>query len=124
MEIKEKMQTVLAVIDGRQHPSVLRDILPAPGEVEENFIRLAVDFLVARERERAGGPASNQFRLRITETKKIHTGEEVETEEVELEVTDWHPERTQLSVPMLTAQKRQQYPNAAFTVERNYESVH
>lgn len=124
MEIKQKMQTVLAVIDGREHPSVLRDILPAPGVVEENFIRLAVDFLVARERERAGGPSGNQFRLRITESKEVHIGEEVESGEVELEVTDWHPELTQISVPTLTAQKRQQYPRAAIAVERNYEQVH
>lgn len=124
MEIKDKMQTVLDVISGRKHPSVLRDILPEPGVVEENFIRLAVDFLVARELQRAGGPANNQFRLRITETKEIHEGEEVKKEEVLLEETDWHPEITQISVPTLMAQKRQQYPRAAIVVERNYEQVH
>lgn len=124
MDIKEKMQTVLDVIGGRSHPSVLRDILPAPGVIEENFIRLAVDFLVARELQRVGGPANNQFRLRITETKEIRVGEDVNTEEVELEVTDWHPEITQISVPILMAQKRQQYPRAAMYVERNYETVH
>ena len=124
MEVRDKLQTVLDVIGNRAHPSVLRDLLPKPGVVEENFIRLAVDYLVARELQRVGGPASNQFRLRITETKEVHIGEEVETGEVELEVTDWHPELTQISVPILMAQKRQQYPRAAITVERNYEQVH
>lgn len=124
MEIKEKMQMALKVIDGREHPSVLRDLLPAPGEAEENWIRLAVDYLVARELQRKGGAASNQFRLRITETKETRIGDDVKTEEVELEVTDWHPELTQISVPILMAQKRQQYPRAAMYVERNYEAIH
>ena len=123
MDTKEKMQTVLDVIGGRKHPSVLRDILPAPDEVEENFIRLAVDYLVARERERAGGPATNQYRLKISETKEIRTGDEVEVIENVLEITDWLPERTQISIPTAVAQKRQQYPRAAISVEKSYESV-
>lgn len=121
MEIKDKMNMVLAVIDGRAHPSTLRDILPAPGEVEENFIRLAVDFLVAREREKAGGPAPNQFRLAVVKTKEIHEGDEVRHEHEELYVTDWMPERSPLSAPSVQGQLRQQYPNADIFVERKYE---
>lgn len=124
MDIKEKMQTVLDVIGGKQHPSVLRDILPAPGEVEENFIRLAVDFLVARERERAGGPAANMFRLKITESIEVHEGEDVQVKDETSHFTEWQPERTQISVPTTMAQIRQRYPRAAITVERNYEQVH
>lgn len=108
MDMKEKLQKVFDVIDGRAHPSTLVEILPAPGVVEENVIRLALDRLVAREIERIQGPATNKFRLKVVEGKN-------ET------WTDWEPERTQGSVPSKMAQIRRAVPGAAISVERSYE---
>jgi hypothetical protein len=107
MTTKEKLQRVLDVIDGRAHPSTLIEILPKPDVQEENILRLAVDFLVAREREKIGGTAASQFRL------KVMQGNE------ELHVTDWKPEHSQMSVPMMMAQLRQEYPREAISVERS-----
>ncbi len=122
METKEKLQRVLDVIDGRAHPSTLVEILPKPGVDEENVIRLAVDYLIARERERTGGHTTSRFRLRITRTKEIHEGDEVRKEEEVVHETDWLPEHSQISVPMMTAQVRQNYPNAEISVVRSYEN--
>jgi hypothetical protein len=121
MDTKAKLQRVLDVIDGRTHPSSLIEILPAPDVVEENVLRLAVDFLFAREREKMGGPASSYFRLTVTKTKEIREGEDVSYENEILHVTEWMPERSQISAPSAQGQLRQVYPNAEIVVERKYE---
>jgi hypothetical protein len=108
MTTKEKLQRVLDVIDGRAHPSTLVEILPKPDVQEENILRLAVDFLVAREREKMGGQSSSQFRL------KVMNGTE------ELLVTDWKPEHSQISAPIMMAQLRQEYPREEIVVERSF----
>lgn len=120
MEIRDKMQMVLDVVDGRVHPSALATILPKEDEVEENFIKLAVDFLVSRERERTG-EAGNEFKLKATETIEIHEGETVEKKETLVHESEWYPERSAISVPTKTAALRQQFPKAAIQVERRYE---
>jgi hypothetical protein len=121
MDTKAKLQRVLDVIDGRAHPSTLVEVLPAPDVVEENVLRMAVDFLVAREKEKMGGPAASRFRLKVTKTKEIHEGDEVRREEEVLHLTDWMPEVSQLSAPMQAGQARQSFPDAAILVERSYE---
>lgn len=106
METKDKVQKVLDVIDGRAHPSTLVEILPKKDEEYDNFIRLAVDFLVAKSLERANAPASNYFRLRVFNNKDNF-------------YDDWLPERSQLSAPMRVAEIRQLHPGAVVSVERS-----
>lgn len=120
METKDKIQRVLDVIDGKAHPSTLVEVLPKPEEQGENVVRMAVDYLMARQMERVKAPASNSFRLVVTDTLEVHEGNEVKKQTKELHVTDWTPERSQLSVPTATAELRKQYPREAISVERAY----
>lgn len=106
MNTKDKLQKVLDVIDGRAHPSTLKEILPPSDVQEENVFKMATDYLVAREMEKRGGQAASRFRLKVKDG----------TEEF---FTDWKPEHSQMSVPMLMAQLRQEYPKGEISVERS-----
>lgn len=136
MEIIEKMQTLQAVIDGKQHPAVLKELLPEPDVQEHNWIKETVEQAVALRLQQAAAN-KQQFRLKMSEM----VPDPSQKEEFEMEVvdsdgnprkvkamrpkmvekaqfSDWYPEVTQFSAPQLIGQFRQRFPKAAISIER------
>lgn len=134
MDAIEKIQVFEQVAKGKEHPSVLKDLIPEPNE-EGNWIKDAVDHIVAQRLQQA---AANQqkIRFKIVEMVKGDETEIVTTEVVDLdgskrrvkaevpkmvekaELTDWYPEHSQFSAPMMMGQLRQKFPKATIYVER------
>lgn len=106
MDISEKIQTFLRVVEGTAHPSVLKDLLPAEGEAEENWIRLGVHHLVSKVVQR-NGSGKHQFRFKIVEN-----GNE--------SFTSWHAEGSQFDASMAMGEVRKAHPHAEISIERKY----
>ena len=106
MDIPEKIQIFLRVVEGTVHPSVLKDLLPAEGEAEENWIRLGVNHLVGKVMQR-NGSNNRRFRFKIAEN-----GTET--------FTSWHAEGSQFDAGMAMGQVRKEHPLAEISIERQY----
>lgn len=104
IDTTRKIQLVLNVIDGKAHPSVLKDILPEQGVEEPNFIKFAVDHIVGWVLQQAS-TNKNQFRFKIEEHGNIT-------------MTPWQAESSQFSASMAMGQLRKEHPHAAIAIER------
>lgn len=134
MDTIEKIQVFEQVAKGKEHPSVLKELIPEPNE-EGNWIRDAVEHIVAQRLQQA---AANKQRIRfkIAEMVPGEKTEIIRTEVTNLdgskknvrvevpkmvekvEFTDWYPEHSQFSAPMMMGQLRQRFQKAAISVER------
>lgn len=107
MDVQQKIQTVLNVIDGKQPPSALRSIIDEAGDGHEiNVFKAATDFIVARVLQQCEAGKA-QFRFRIKE----HNAESF---------TDWQTEGSQFAASMAMGQIRLQHPQAEIAIERRY----
>lgn len=106
MDIPEKIQTFLRVVEGSAHPSALKPLLPAEGEAEENWIRLGVEHLIGKVMQR-NGSAKHRFRFKIVEN-----GSEA--------FTSWHAEGSQFDASMAMSEVRKAHPRAEISIERQY----
>lgn len=104
MDTREKIQLVLDVIDGKIHPSALKQMLDEPEEV--NIFKCAVDHIVGKVLQQSSGKRV-EFRFKLTEK-----GEE--------SFTDWQPEFSQLAAGFAMSQVRLAHPHAEVSIERRY----
>lgn len=104
MEVQQKIQTVLNVIDGKVPASELKPVIDDPSDV--NVFKLAVDHIVGKVLQRQA-TGKVQFRFKLKE----HGSESF---------TGWQPETTQFTTSMAMGQLRLQHPQAEISIERRY----
>lgn len=135
IDVVENITKFQEVAAGNAHPSELKPLLPDEPNDDPNWIAMAVNQIVTQRLQAA---AANQYKFRLKMVTMVQEGEEdFETEVTDLdgskrkvnakrpkmveqvERSDWFPEDSQFSAPMMVSQFRRKFPQAAISVERS-----